>query len=156
MTTASRAGERQRPRWQGWLCMLMVSVGTTEPSKEPPVCLRGAEVGAEERHPVLSGCARPKCEELPQPRRLLNPTAANNNDVWFLWQTSGQPMQSVSLALSASPTPHVYLQSISHLQSFFYKHFYPLLLWDGSIKRVIASKCSGFYAPILQALRHMF
>lgn len=120
------------------------------------MCLREAEVGAEERHPVLSGCARPKCEELPQPRRLLNPTAANNNDVWFLWQTSGQPMQSVSLALSASPTPHVYLQSISHLQSFFYKHFYPLLLWDGSIKRVIASKCSGFYAPILQALRHMF
>lgn len=115
----------------GWLCALAVSVGIAAAESSKEHCVRvghlpfedRTEVGAEELHSLLSGCAHPKYEEPPQPHRLLNPTAANN-DVWFLWQTSGWPMQSVSLALSTSPTPYMYLtEYLSSSKLFFINTF---------------------------------
>lgn len=77
MTTATRAGGRQRPCRQG--CMLMVSIGITAAELSREWCVRmghlpfedRTEVGAEKLQPLLSGPlllfghAHPKYEELP-------------------------------------------------------------------------------------------
>lgn len=116
------AGER--PWWQGWHCILMLSVGVAVTDSSKGYCVHmghlpfaatshWTEVGAEKLHSLLTGCACPRYEEPPQPCKLLN-SAAANNDVWFPWQTSGQPVPiSISRSFHFPYPTHVITECLS-------------------------------------------